>query len=103
MVLGTGLTDRDGQRHPMAGLLPHETSFAEPRLHLGYRRLSHHGPLPWPAYLRGHAFHYASLSSAGAGEPLFAATDSEGRELAPMGTRRGRVMGSFAHIVDSER
>ena len=103
MVLGQGLTDRDGRRHGMAGLLPHETSFAEPRLHLGYRRLSHHSPLPWPACLRGHEFHYASLASGGAGEPLFAAADSEGRELPSMGTRRGRVMGSFAHIVDGER
>ena len=59
--------------------------------------------MPWPACLRGHEFHYASLASGGAGEPLFAAADSEGRELPSMGTRRGRVMGSFAHIVDGER
>ncbi|MEM6695243.1 MAG: cobyrinate a,c-diamide synthase, partial [Pseudomonadota bacterium] len=34
MVLGDGLTDADGTRHAMAGLLPLETSFAERALHL---------------------------------------------------------------------
>ena len=76
--------------------------FAAPRLHLGYRRLRHDSPLPWPAVLRGHEFHYARLSAEHDGAPLFAATDSEGRELPPIGTRNGRVMGSFAHIVDGE-
>jgi cobyrinic acid a,c-diamide synthase len=103
MVLGKALTDKDGNRHRMAGLLPHETSFAVPRLHLGYRRLSHDSPLPWPRTLRGHEFHYARLSEGGGdGAPLFAASDSEGRALPPMGARDGRVMGSFAHIVDGE-
>jgi cobyrinic acid a,c-diamide synthase len=102
MVLGNALTDKDGNRHRMAGLLPHETSFAAPRLHLGYRRLAHDSPLPWPGMLRGHEFHYARLSTEHDGPPLFMAADSEGRELPPMGTRSGRVMGSFAHIVDGE-
>lgn len=39
MVLGDGLVDADGTRHPMAGLLRLETSFADRRLHLGYRHL----------------------------------------------------------------
>ena len=38
MVLGQALTDAEGQCHAMAGLLPVETSFAQRRLHLGYRR-----------------------------------------------------------------
>ena len=37
MVLGEALTDADGRAHRMAGLLPLATSFAERRLHLGYR------------------------------------------------------------------
>ena len=102
MVLGDSLTDRQGNRHSMAGLLPHATSFAAPRLHLGYRRLTHDSPLPWPAALRGHEFHYASLMAEHDGASLFAATDSEGCELSPMGTRIGQVMGSFAHVVDGE-
>ena len=37
MVLGISLIDGDGASHRMAGLLGHSTSFAQPKLHLGYR------------------------------------------------------------------
>ena len=37
MVLGEGLVDAGGARHAMVGLLTHAMSFAERRLHLGYR------------------------------------------------------------------
>ena len=37
MVLGEALIDADGHSHPMAGLLPVVSSFAERRLSLGYR------------------------------------------------------------------
>ncbi len=37
MVLGESLEDADGVSHRMAGLLSHATSFAHPKLHLGYR------------------------------------------------------------------
>ena len=37
MVLGEALTDADGVSHAMTGLLGHATSFAERKLHLGYR------------------------------------------------------------------
>src|SRR4030081_3862108 len=37
MVLGEGIEDADGVRHPMTGLLGHSTSFAKRKLHLGYR------------------------------------------------------------------
>ena len=40
MVLGEGLVDSQGARHRMLGLLRLETSFAEPKRHLGYRRLT---------------------------------------------------------------
>ena len=51
MALGRTLTDRVGQRHAMAGLLPVATSFAAPRLQLGYRRLKllEASPLARPA------------------------------------------------------
>ncbi|QPC44375.1 cobyrinate a,c-diamide synthase [Kaustia mangrovi] len=102
MALGEALIDADGTRHAMAGLLPVVTSFAERRMHLGYRRLVHSGALPWPAALRGHEFHFSTLAGQGDGEPLFEATDVAGRALEPMGLRRGRVMGSYAHVIDAE-
>jgi cobyrinic acid a,c-diamide synthase len=98
MTLGDGLTDAEGQRHAMAGLLPLETSFATRKLHLGYRQLtSLHGP--FPAKLRGHEFHYASIVSEGEADRLFEAQTANGTALPAMGLKRGNVMGSFAHII----
>ena len=101
MALGRGLVDAEGREHAMCGLLPLATSFAEKRLHLGYRALAHDGALPWPAALRGHEFHYATTVWRGDAAPLFTARDAAGRELAPMGLRVNRVMGSFAHVISA--
>jgi len=98
MVMGEGLIDAGGQRHSMLGLLPLETSFATPRLHLGYRHLQALGG-PFSGALNGHEFHYASTLRA-EGAPLFEARDAEGRALPTMGLRQGRVSGSFAHVID---
>jgi cobyrinic acid a,c-diamide synthase len=100
MVLGKSLTDHDGTVHEMAGLLPLETSIANPRRRLGYRRLTHKGRLPWPDKLLGHEFHYSSGEAPGAA-PLFEATDALGNALPPMGAVAGRVMGSYAHVIDA--
>ncbi|MEM6762919.1 MAG: cobyrinic acid a,c-diamide synthase, partial [Pseudomonadota bacterium] len=101
MALGRALVDKDGQRHQMAGLLPHSTSFQHPKRHLGYRTLHHNGSAlsHWPGTLRGHEFHYASAMDEG--PALFDAADAEGHERAALGTVLGRVAGSFAHVIDS--
>jgi len=98
MVLGQRLTDAEGQAHTMAGLLPVETSFAKPRLHLGYRQLDCASG-PFPRSLRGHEFHYSSGAVTGSGEALFTVRNAKGDALPPMGLRAGKVMGSYAHIV----
>jgi cobyrinic acid a,c-diamide synthase len=98
MVLGDGLVDANGLRHAMAGLLPLETSFAARKLHLGYRQLTSLHPA-LPKHLRGHEFHYASVVSEGAGDRLFEAVTANGTALPAMGLRRGKVMGSFAHVI----
>jgi len=98
MVLGETLADADGTRHRMAGLLPLETSFETRRLHLGYRRLCAHGG-PFCGTFAAHEFHYATTLRA-EGPPLYDAWDAEGAALSPMGQRRGRVTGSFAHVID---
>jgi cobyrinic acid a,c-diamide synthase len=101
MVLGDALIDERGHAHKMAGLLPLATSFADRKLHLGYRDLK---PLagPWTRPLRGHEFHYSTIMEEGRAERLFEARDSAGAELPAMGLKRGHVMGSFAHVI-SER
>ena len=103
MTLGHGLVDAGGARHALAGLLPLETSFAERRLHLGYRRalLAGDGPLgvTGTAY-RGHEFHYATILKEADGLPLFHLADAAGHPLAPGGRRSGCVSGSFLHLID---
>lgn len=103
MVLGEVLTDADGQAHRMAGLLPVETSFAQRRLHLGYRdaALSAETPLGAAGTLYGaHEFHYAATVRLGDARPLFALSDAAGNDLGPAGLQAGRVMGSFIHLID---
>jgi cobyrinic acid a,c-diamide synthase len=101
MVLGDSLTDADGRTHAMAGLLRLSTSFAERRLHLGYRRIELRVGTPWPAgtRLRGHEFHYATVLQE-AGTPLFRAADAQGTPLPDQGLTAGSVAGSFLHLID---
>jgi cobyrinic acid a,c-diamide synthase len=86
----------------MAGLLGHATSFARPKLHLGYReaRLLAGGPLGNAgARLRGHEFHYAALVETGDDEPFVELADGQGESLGTAGGRRGQVTGTFFHAI----
>ena len=97
MTLGDAIIDEDGVSHEMLGLLNLETSFADRKLHLGYRQLSPLGP-HFEGPLRGHEFHYASTLSA-KGFPLFSAKDADNVQLPNMGLCSGQTFGSFAHII----
>jgi len=76
------------------------TRIDRPKRILGYRRLVHGGDLPWPGRLHGHEFHYSSARQSRL-PPLFAASDARGDVMPPMGAVIGRVMGSYAHVVDA--
>jgi cobyrinic acid a,c-diamide synthase len=102
MVLGEGLEDADGNRHAMAGLLGHATSFARRKMNLGYRqaRLLADCPAgPAGANLRGHEFHYATVLDPGADAPIADLADGQGKALGPSGGRRGRTSGTFFHAI----
>jgi cobyrinic acid a,c-diamide synthase len=105
MVLGSGLTDARGARHEMTGLLGLETSFEKRRMHLGYRLaelaadMPGHGP---GSQLRGHEFHYATIL-AQPDAPLAIVRDANGTEIAETGSRRGRVTGTFFHLIAEGR
>lgn len=97
MALGDSIVDSDGTSHRMAGLLPHESSFAAPRLTLAYRDVAFLKPLSFAGAgesFRGHEFHYASSTQTADCEPLLS---SEGQAY---GLRRGSVCGSFIHLID---
>ena len=102
MVLGEALIDASGTRHAMAGLLGHVTSFAERRLHLGYREaelLAGCAIGPAGARVRGHEFHYAALIAGANDAPLADLMDGDRRRLGPSGGRRGHVTGTFFHAI----
>jgi cobyrinic acid a,c-diamide synthase len=102
MVLGRTLTDADGTVHPMAGLLDVATSFEKRRMHLGYRAVETlaDGPLgPRGTRLAGHEFHYATVIDPGADAAFALASDAYGATPSPTGSRRGRVSGTFFHVI----
>ena len=105
MVLGDGLVDAGGDRYAMAGLLPVETSFAERKLHLGYRRAELAADCPLGdagMAFRAHEFHYATIVSEGDDSRLFRSDDAFGEPQPPSGHLRGSVCGSFIHLIDRE-
>lgn len=105
MVLGESLIDAAGVTHPMAGLLGLQSSFATRRMTLGYRRitLAADGPLGAAGtFLRGHEFHYATVSALGNDLPFATGEDAYGSPPQAMGSRRNRVSGSFFHVIAPE-
>ena len=105
MVLGLGLEDANHHRHAMAGLLPLATSFAQPQLHIGYRRVelvsnSILGDVG--TRFRGHEFHYATFYTPEQGPPLFRAFDAANKEYGMAGLNLENVAGSFVHLLDYE-
>jgi cobyrinic acid a,c-diamide synthase len=105
MVLGQGIEDAAGQRHAMTGLLRLETSFAQRRMHLGYRRARLKVACLLGAAgteVLGHEFHYASALSSD-DEPLVECRDATGAPVTEGGGRRGSVSGTFFHFIDRRR
>ena len=102
MALGESLVDAAGAAHPMVGLLGVSTSFAKRRMTLGYReaRIASNCALGAKgALLRGHEFHYATIVASGSDEPFAYVGDAYCAPPAPAGSRRGRVTGSFFHVI----
>jgi cobyrinic acid a,c-diamide synthase len=102
MALGMSLVDASGVAHPMAGLLGVETGFEKRRMTLGYReaRIASNCALGLKgALLRGHEFHYATIVATGGDDPFAFVRDVYGAPEAPSGSRRGRVTGSFFHVI----
>ncbi len=103
MVLGSGLIDGAGASHEMAGLLDVETSFADRKLHLGYRKLETLTPSVLGRSglgFRGHEFHYASVTAMGKDSPLFVVSNAAGDNLGAAGLVRENVAGSYMHLID---
>lgn len=59
MYLGESIEDEQGEKHEMVGVLKSTTSMKQRKMHLGYRKVSVENE-----ELRGHEFHYSSLTSS---------------------------------------
>ncbi|MXQ09062.1 cobyrinate a,c-diamide synthase [Alphaproteobacteria bacterium GH1-50] len=104
MALGEALIDKDGTRHRMAGLLGLVTSYEKRKFHLGYRRAVLGAPMPGQeagAVLRGHEFHYSTILDQ-PDAPLAEVFDADGGPVPETGSRRGRVTGTFFHLIAGE-
>ena len=105
MVLGTAMTDAEGTRHAMTGLLGLETSFAKRRMHLGYRLAELASSIPGyqaGSRLRGHEFHYSTIL-AQPDTALAVVRDATGAIIAETGSRRGNATGTFFHLIAEDR
>ena len=105
MALGDALIDVGGVAHRMLGLIPVVSSFAERKLHLGYRRVE----LAADSFLgkkgsfyRGHEFHYAGIITEGKDNAMFHSSDARGESLGMVGAINGKIGGSFVHLIDHE-
>ena len=103
MYLGGALTDVEGTRHAMAGLLPCESTMQGTRLALGYREAESFGTplLPRGERVRGHEFHWSALVAPP--DPATAAYRFTGEANDPTGAgrvegvRAGSVTGTYLH------
>ena len=106
MAMGEALIDKDGIRHPMAGLLGLVTSYEKRKMHLGYRLATLRQAIPGhPAgsALRGHEFHYSTILSQ-PDVPLADVTDANGETVPETGSTRlqpggGLSTGTFFHLI----
>lgn len=99
MYLGRELTDFEGGRHPMVGLIPGASAMQRRRVTVGYRSVRAQRTsllLPAGATIVGHEFHYSELAA-----PLPAATAAyrvAERADAPEGFTDGNVLASYVHL-----
>jgi cobyrinic acid a,c-diamide synthase len=106
MAMGAGLIDKDGIRHEMAGLLGLVTSYAQRKMHLGYRQATLSADIPGHAkdtHLRGHEFHYSTIIDQ-PDAPLAEVIDATGTPVPETGSQRrhaggGLSTGTYFHLI----
>ena len=94
--------DAEGVTHRMLGLLPRLDQLREAQAasRLSPADAARRSAVDARRSPRTNSTSPAS-SSEGEGDRLFEAADADGAPLGPIGLRRGRVMGSFAHVIDA--
>ena len=99
MYLGEALTDLQGKRHEMVGLIPVSSSMPESRLVLGYREVEARsdGPVMQRGQrVRGHEFHWSvQQGTPSERNAVYNVLDQQGRLE---GFRSGSVWASYVHL-----
>lgn len=102
MYLMDALTDPDGRVFPMAGFFPFRAVMGKRLSSLGYRRVVTRAATPLgPAgtVLRGHEFHYSSLTDdAGDVPAVYALSGRRGDLHTREGFFLGQTLGSYVHL-----
>ncbi|PYE50781.1 cobyrinic acid a,c-diamide synthase [Paenibacillus barcinonensis] len=101
MVLGETLTDREGVTYTMAGIIPAQVQMQKKRAALGYREASAVQDsflLKQGEVLRGHEFHYSTMTYREEGEIPYAYETKGLRGLKQEGYASGSVVAGYTHI-----
>lgn len=103
MYLSRGIETRDGNRHPMAGILPVWTRMLDRIKTLGYVEAVLTGDSLWGLrgdILRGHEFHYSELETeAGMSwRPVYSLKARRSDQPVNEGFQRGRTVASYVHL-----
>lgn len=102
MLLSESITDLQGKRFPMAGILPGAVHMQH-KLSLGYCHVHarrHTLLLREGEALRGHEFHYSSWDAgeAGGGHSAYSKTSRRSGEDVPEGYAAGNLLASYVHL-----
>jgi len=101
MYLTEGITDGEGELHPMVGLLPGRTQLAE-RLIMGYRLVTAERDsllLRRGEEVRGHEFHYSVWTDRPADLPAaYRIAPRQGEEAHAEGYAAGNLLASYVHL-----
>jgi cobyrinic acid a,c-diamide synthase len=97
MYLGQQLLDAQGQSFAMAGVLACTTSMVQAKLTLGYRAVERNG-----LTIKGHEFHYSSLTDQGLTPAPVSITNAKGVAVPVQLYRQGNVWASYVHLYWGE-
>lgn len=93
MYLGKTIVDGEGRSFPVAGFLDLETSMANARLTLGYRRVHYRDRI-----FSGHEFHYSIARETGALNTIGSAVSARNHAVDLKLYRKKNVVASYMHF-----
>lgn len=100
IYLGQKLESLEGDVFEMAGIFPWSSTMLKRRKSLGYREVTIDGNCPFlekGQTVRGHEFHYSSMSNDGETQKVYTVTDSSGERMQE-GYLYKNTLASYVHL-----